>query len=60
MKKGIHPNYHMLTVALNDGTKYQTRSTWGEPGQTLTSTSIPLRIRPGPAASSSSSIAAAV
>jgi large subunit ribosomal protein L31 len=36
MKKGIHPNYHMLTVVLNDGTKYKTRSTWGEPGQTLT------------------------
>ncbi|HEX4160524.1 MAG TPA: 50S ribosomal protein L31 [Rhizomicrobium sp.] len=36
MKTGIHPNYHMVTVVLNDGTKYRTRSTWGEPGQTLT------------------------
>jgi large subunit ribosomal protein L31 len=36
MKKGIHPNYHKITVTLNDGTTYETRSTWGEPGQKLT------------------------
>ena len=36
MKKGIHPNYHMISVQLNDGTTYKTRSTWGEPGQKLT------------------------
>jgi len=36
MKKDIHPNYHMVTVVLNDGTTYRTRSTWGEPDQKLT------------------------
>jgi large subunit ribosomal protein L31 len=36
MKNGIHPKYHMVTVVLNDGTKYRTRTTWGEPDQTLT------------------------
>ena len=36
MKKGIHPNYHMVTVQLNDGTTYRTRTTWGESGQKLT------------------------
>jgi large subunit ribosomal protein L31 len=36
MKKGIHPNYHTVTVVLNDGSTYQTRTTWGEPGQKLT------------------------
>jgi len=36
MKKGIHPNYHFVTVTLNDGTSYRTRTTWGEPGGKLT------------------------
>ena len=36
MKKGIHPDYHFVDVALNDGTTYRTRTTWGEPGQKLT------------------------
>jgi large subunit ribosomal protein L31 len=36
MKKDIHPNYHMVTVVLNDGSTYRTRSTWGEPDQKLT------------------------
>ena len=36
MKKNIHPNYHMVTVVLNDGTSYRTRTTWGEPDQKLT------------------------
>ncbi|HET7336160.1 MAG TPA: 50S ribosomal protein L31 [Rhizomicrobium sp.] len=36
MKKGIHPEYHFVTVVLNDGTSYKTRTTWGESGQTLT------------------------
>jgi large subunit ribosomal protein L31 len=36
MKKDIHPHYHMVTVVLNDGATYRTRSTWGEPDQKLT------------------------
>ena len=36
MKKGVHPNYHFVEVKLNDGSTYKTRTTWGEPGQTLT------------------------
>ena len=29
MKNDIHPDYHMITVKMTDGTEYQTRSTWG-------------------------------
>ena len=36
MKKDIHPDYHMITVTMTDGTTYQTRSTYGEEGTTLT------------------------
>ena len=36
MKKGIHPDYHFVTVQLNDGTTYRTRTTWGEAEQKLT------------------------
>jgi len=36
MKKDIHPDYHMITVALTDGTSFQTRSTYGAAGDTLT------------------------
>ena len=36
MKKGIHPGYHFVTVALNDGTSYRTRTTWGEADAKLT------------------------
>ncbi len=36
MKKDIHPDYHMITVVMNDGSSYQTRSTYGEEGATLT------------------------
>ena len=36
MKKGIHPSYHFVTVQLNDGSTYKTRTTWGEEGQKLT------------------------
>ena len=32
MKKDIHPDYHMINVVTTDGTKYQTRSTWGAAG----------------------------
>jgi large subunit ribosomal protein L31 len=35
MKKDIHPDYHTITVAMTDGTTYQTRSTWGKEGDTL-------------------------
>ncbi|RED49762.1 50S ribosomal protein L31 [Aestuariispira insulae] len=35
MKTDIHPEYHMITVEMTDGTTYQTRSTWGKEGDTL-------------------------
>ncbi len=35
MKKDIHPDYHMITVKMTDGTTYQTRSTYGKEGDTL-------------------------
>lgn len=35
MKKDIHPDYHMITVIMNDGTEYKTRSTWGSEGDTM-------------------------
>jgi large subunit ribosomal protein L31 len=36
MKKDTHPGYHFVTVQLNDGSTYKTRTTWGEEGQKLT------------------------
>jgi large subunit ribosomal protein L31 len=36
MKKEGHPNYHFITVVLNDGSKYLTRSTWGAEGDVMT------------------------
>lgn len=36
MKKDIHPDYHMIKVAMTDGTVYETRSTYGSEGDTLT------------------------
>ena len=36
MKKGVHPEYHFVTVVLNDGTSYRTRTTWGEAAAKLT------------------------
>ena len=36
MKSGIHPDYHAITIKLTDGTTYQTRSTWGKEGDTMT------------------------
>ncbi|MGK2740629.1 50S ribosomal protein L31 [Tepidicaulis sp. LMO-SS28] len=36
MKKDIHPDYHMIKVAMTDGTVYETRSTFGAEGDTLT------------------------
>ena len=35
MKSGIHPEYHLITVKLTDGSTYETRSTWGKEGETL-------------------------
>ena len=35
MKKQIHPNYQMINVVMTDGTSFQTRSTYGKPGDTL-------------------------
>ncbi|MGF1611178.1 MAG: 50S ribosomal protein L31 [Kiloniellales bacterium] len=35
MKKGIHPDYHEITVVMTDGTEYKTRSTYGKAGDTL-------------------------
>jgi len=35
MKKDLHPDYHMITVQLTDGSTYQTRSTYGAEGDTL-------------------------
>ena len=36
MKKDIHPDYHFVTVQLNDGSTYRTRSTTGKEGDKLT------------------------
>jgi large subunit ribosomal protein L31 len=35
MKEKIHPDYHEITVVMTDGSTYQTRSTYGKPGDTL-------------------------
>ncbi|MDE3017039.1 MAG: 50S ribosomal protein L31 [Pseudomonadota bacterium] len=35
MKQGIHPDYHKITVAMTDGSKYETHSTWGKEGDVL-------------------------
>lgn len=35
MKKEIHPDYHEITVVMTDGEQFKTRSTWGNPGDTL-------------------------
>ena len=36
MKADAHPQYHMITVKMTDGTEFQTRSTWGKGCDTLT------------------------
>lgn len=36
MKKDIHPDYHEITVVMTDGETFTTRSTYGEPGGSLT------------------------
>ncbi len=35
MKADIHPQYHLIKVVMTDGTEFQTRSTYGETGETL-------------------------
>ena len=35
MKAEGHPDYHMITIVMTDGTEYQTRSTWGKEGDRL-------------------------
>ena len=35
-KAGIHPDYHTITVVMTDGSRYQTRSTYGKEGDTIT------------------------
>lgn len=36
MKKGLHPDYHTIKVQMTDGTVFETRSTWGKPGDLMT------------------------
>jgi large subunit ribosomal protein L31 len=36
MKKNIHPEYHFIKVQMTDGTVFETRSTWGAEGDTMT------------------------
>ena len=36
MKKDTHPDYHTITVALTNGSTFETRSTYGSEGDTLT------------------------
>ncbi len=35
MKKDTHPDYHMITVVMTDGSSFQTRSTYGSAGDSL-------------------------
>jgi large subunit ribosomal protein L31 len=35
MKKEGHPDYHKITVLMTDGSKFETRSTYGKEGDTL-------------------------
>ncbi|MEO0878199.1 MAG: 50S ribosomal protein L31 [Pseudomonadota bacterium] len=35
MKKDIHPDYHTIKVVMTDGSSFETRSTYGEPGAVL-------------------------
>ena len=36
MKAEGHPDYHMIKVQMTDGTVFETRSTWGKEGDTMT------------------------
>ena len=35
MKKNIHPNYHKIIVEMTDGSRFETRSTWGSEEEVL-------------------------
>lgn len=35
MKKGIHPDYHTIKVVMTNGATFETRSTYGQSGATL-------------------------
>ena len=35
MKSDIHPEYHVVNVAMTDGSVVQMRTTWGKEGDTL-------------------------
>jgi ribosomal protein L31 len=35
MKSEGHPDYHMITVVMTNGTSFQTRSTYGKEGDTI-------------------------
>ena len=35
-KAGIHPDYHTVTVVMTDGSRFETRSTYGKEGDTIT------------------------
>ncbi|QPC43922.1 50S ribosomal protein L31 [Kaustia mangrovi] len=35
MKADIHPDYHTIKVVMTDGTTFETKSTWGQEGDTL-------------------------
>jgi len=34
-KQGIHPKYHTVTIQMTDGTRYNTRSTYGKEGDVI-------------------------
>ena len=36
MKTGIHPDYNPIKIVMTDGTTFNTRSTMGKEGDTLT------------------------
>lgn len=35
-KAGIHPDYHTITIVMTDGSRYETRSTYGKEGDVMT------------------------
>lgn len=35
MKADTHPEYHTITIKMTDGSTYETRSTWGKPGDQM-------------------------
>jgi len=35
MKEGIHPDYHLITVKMTDGSLFTTKTTWGKEGDQM-------------------------